>query len=126
VRRQPSERFIGYPCETRTQQRSRTHVGQRVGEIPQKCEHVLDFVGIEKAKALVDIRADATLLERRLELTVRVAGPEQDSDIGRRHPARNAGRLVADDGFRFKQARNFGSGRAGTRVGAVTGDQAEW
>ena len=53
-------------------------------------------VGVEEAEALVDVRRDAATLERRLELAMALARPEQDADVRRPGRTPDAGLAIAD------------------------------
>src|SRR5206468_11416493 len=97
VRGEAAHRFIRHAKKARSQQRGGAEVREGIGEVPEKRKHVLDFVRVEKSKALVDVGTDAAALERVFEFAVRVTGAEQDGDVRGRHRPPDARALAAND-----------------------------
>ena len=61
----------------------RAQIGERVGQIPEQGQHVLDFVRVEESESLVDVRRQATTLEGCFELAMAFARAKEDRDVAR-------------------------------------------
>ena len=86
-------------------------------------EHVLDFVGVEEAQALVDVVRHAAPRQRRLEQAVALARAEQHGDVAGADRPPHAGVAIADGRAVDQQPRDLvghGLGLRGIRVGATT------
>ena len=60
-----------------------SQIGRRIGQVSQQGQHVLDLVRVEEPQPFVDIRRDAALLERLLELAMALARAKQNRDVSR-------------------------------------------
>ena len=92
--RQARKGGIRNPHDTRAEKRGSTQIGERIGQVPEQADCILNLIGVEEAKAFVHIGPHAAAIERRLIFTVAVARSEQDCDIGRPNRPREAGRTI--------------------------------
>ena len=69
---------------------------RRLRKVANQRDDVLDFVGVEEAESLVDVRRDVARVELALELAVRRARPKEDADVPGPCRPGEAGALVAD------------------------------
>ena len=123
-RRQRARRRVRQAHDPRAQQRRGAQVRQRIGEIAQQRDGVLDFVGVEEAESFVDVGRDAAALERRLELAMAVARAKQDSDVRRPRRARDAGRAIAHGRAPIADATISSATASAARLHGVAGDRA--
>ena len=71
--RQARKGGIRNPHDTRAQKRGSTQIRERIGQVPEQADCILNLIGVEEAKAFVHIGPHAAAIERRLIFTVAVA-----------------------------------------------------
>ena len=124
-RRHPSQSLVRDPHESRSQPGGRAKIRERIGQVPQQRQDVLDLVGVEEPEALVDVRRQTVPLERLLELAVALARAEEDRDVSGPDRPSHAGRSVTNERALANQPRDLGGRRLGAGFRRVAGQNRQ-